>query len=85
MKEIMAKVVGIGIGLTVLFLLLNSVIMSNYSSAGGASLLANYTNSTGYVIETRTIAGGTSAYQGLLVLVFILAIIGIAMAFLKKK
>jgi hypothetical protein len=71
MADIMGKVVGIGIGLTVLFLLLNSIIMPNYNTAGG-------TNITGTGLSA-------SSYTGLLLLVFVLAIISIAVAFLSHK
>jgi cytochrome b561 len=68
---IMNKVVGIGIGLTVLFLLLASVIMPNYNIAGSTNI-----SGTGLTATT---------YTGLLLLVFVLAIVGIALTFLRKK
>jgi hypothetical protein len=60
MKDVMQKVVGVGIGLTVLFLL-----------AGGATI-----TNTGLT---------TTTYQGILLLVFVLAIVGVALAFFAKK
>lgn len=65
------KVVGVAIGLTVLFLLMSTIIMPNYNTAGGTNITA-----TGLT---------TSTYTGLLLLVFVLALIGIAMSFLKKS
>jgi len=70
MKDIMNKVVGISIGLTVLFILLNSIVMTNYNTVGGGNWLG-----TGMTATT---------FQGLLLLVFVLAIIGVALAFFKK-
>ena len=67
MKDILNTVVGIAIGLTVMFLLLNSIIMPNYNSTGSTTV-------TGTGMTTAT-------YQGLLLLVFVLALIGIAMSF----
>lgn len=69
MKNILNIVVGIAIGLTVFFLLLNSIIMPNY-------------NSTGSTVVTGT-GMSTATYQGLLLLVFVLAIIGVALSFFK--
>jgi cytochrome b561 len=76
----MNKVVGIGIGLTVLFLLLASVIMPNYNIAGNINTATNYTpeGPTGGIMSQLT-------YTGLLLLVFVLAIVGIALTFLRKK
>ena len=70
MSEIMTRVVGIGIGLTVLFLLLNSIIMPNYNTTGSATV-----TNTGM---------STATYQGILLLIFVLAMVGIAMAFFKS-
>lgn len=71
MKNIMTTIVSISIGLTVLFILLNSVVMSNYNTVGGGNWLG-----TGMTATT---------FQGLLLLVFVLAIIGIAMSFFGKQ
>ena len=70
MKNILNVVVGIAIGLTVFFLLLNSIIMPNYNTTGSTTV-------TGTGMSTAT-------YQGLLLLVFVLAIIGIALSFFKS-
>jgi len=70
-EKVTEKVVGIGIGLTVLFLLLNSIIMPNYNTAGSTNI-----TSTGLTSTT---------YTGILLLVFVLAIIGVAMAFFKSS
>jgi len=67
MKNILNTVVGIAIGLTVLFLLLNSIIMPNYNTTATATITG-----TGMTAAT---------YQGILLLVFVLAIIGVAMSF----
>ena len=67
MKNILNTVVGIAIGLTVLFLLLNSIIMPNYNTTATATIPG-----TGMTAAT---------YQGILLLVFVLAIIGVAMSF----
>lgn len=72
------KVVGIGIGLMILFILLSSVIMPYYNSAGGVNLLINTDGAGNQSISTAT-------YRGLLMLVFVIALIGIALAFFKKK
>ena len=67
----MINVVNVAIGLSVLFLLLAFIIMPNYNTAGS-------TNITG----TGMTAG---VYTGILLLVFFLAMIGIAMSFWKGK
>ena len=70
MKNILNTVVGIAIGLTVLFVLLNSIVMTNYNTVGANNWLG-----TGMTAAT---------FQGLLLLIFVLAMIGVAMAFFKK-
>jgi len=67
----MEKVVAVSIGLTVFFLLLSSIIMPNYNTTGGQNVAG-----TGM---------STTTYQGILLLVFILGVVGIALTFMKKK
>ena len=71
MSEVMNKVVGISLGLTVLFILLNSIVMTNYQSVGGLNIAG-----TGL---------SASTFQGILLLVFVLAIVGVAMAFFRES
>jgi len=79
------KVVGIGIGLTVLFLLLSSIIMPYYATTGqNANLTAQEYNASGAPVGIRHLMS-TTTFQGILVLVFVLAIVGIAMAFFKHN
>lgn len=66
----MTSVVNVAIGLAVLFLLLAYIIMPNYNTAGN-------TNITGTGLTSGT-------YTGILLLVFFLAMIGVALSFWKK-
>jgi hypothetical protein len=65
------KVVYVAIGLTVFFLLLSSIVMPNYNTTGSQNVAGTGMSST--------------TYTGLLLLVFVLAIIGIAMDWMPKR
>lgn len=81
----MGIVIGISIGLAVLFILLSSVIMPAYNTAGSINQTVPY-NSDQWNRSLTTYSGMSNGmYQGLLMLIFVLAIIGIAMSFFKKK
>lgn len=67
----MFNVVNVAISLAVLFLLLAYIIMPNYNTAGN-------TNITGTGLTSAT-------YTGILLLVFFLAMIGVALSFWKRK
>ena len=85
MNNVLVKVVGIAIGLTVLFVLLNATVMPFYNTAGSINQTVPY-NSAEWNRSLTTYSGMSNGmYQGILLLVFILAMIGVAMAFYKKK
>lgn len=77
-------VVGVGIGLAVLYLLISNLIMPFYNTAGDVNVYTNTTPTTGLGTSTSGIMT-KATYQGILLLVFFLAIIGIALSFWKKK
>jgi len=85
MNGISTTVIGISIGLTILFILFNSIVMPSYNTAGSINQTVPY-NSDQWNRSLTTYSGMSNGmYQGLLLLVFVLALIGIAMSFFKKK
>lgn len=76
----LGKVVSVGIGLAVLFLLLANLVMPFYNTAGDVNV---HTNTTTYGPTGGIMTEAT--YQGILLLVFFLSLIGVALSFWKRK